>query len=347
MQRKKSMPGLGAAMINSHYDHLGGGIKHPPFLKIPKTVSVIGAPLSWGQPLAGTDHGPQLLRNEGLLTCLTGLEWRVENQGDLQFDIPQETDPSPDPKLIGGNAKNCYCVGKGLGKIYDKVLEAHQNGNFALTLGGDHSVAAGSVAATIEHRPETGIIWVDAHGDLNTPATSPSGNMHGMPLGLLLGLCDTSTLPGFEWLADTPMLRPDQIVFVGLRDLDGPERDVIRTMGIRAYTMQHVDKWGIGKVMDMAINHFRGSDGSLPPLHLSYDIDAVDPEQAPATGTVVRGGFNFREAHYIAEAVSETGMLGSMDLVEVNPMLTAGKEAELTCQLGMALIASAMGSRIL
>lgn len=168
-----------------------------------------------------------------------------------------------------------------------------------------------------------------------------------MPLALLLGLCDTNRLPGFKWMEEVPLLRPEQLVFVGLRDLDPAERDVIHTLGIRAFTMQHVDRFGIGKTMELAIDHLRFSDGRLRPIHMSYDIDAVDPEEAPSTGTVVRGGFNFREAHYIAEAVSETGMLGSMDLVEVNPMLCPGKEAEMTTNLGLALIASSMGSRIL
>jgi len=277
LKRMKSLQGLGAALINPHYDTLGAGITKPNFLSTPKTVSVIGAPLSWGQPLAGTDHGPELLRKEGLLNCLTGLEWRVENEGDVEVQPPNPSDPVPDEGLIGGKAKNCYCVGKGLNKIFDKVTQAHKKSNFVLTLGGDHSISTASVAATIAHRPETGIIWVDAHGDLNTPASSPSGNMHGMPLGLLMGLCDTSLLPGFEWLKNAPVLRPEQIVFVGLRDLDAGERDIIRSSGIRAYTMQHVDRWGIGKVMDMALDHLRNADGSLPPLHLSYDIDAVDP----------------------------------------------------------------------
>jgi arginase len=171
--------------------------------------------------------------------------------------------------------------------------------------------------------------------------------MHGMPVGLMMALIDSKTIPGFEWLADCPPLKPEQIVFVGLRDLDPFERTLIREKNIKAFSMQHVDKYGIGGVMDQAVDYLRMDDGTPRPLHLSYDIDAVDPEHAPSTGTMVRGGFNYREALYIAEAVCETGNLGSMDLVEVNPLLKPGAEAEVTASLGMAIIASAMGSRIL
>ena len=279
--------------------------------------------------------------------CLASLEWTVVEKGDIQFDEPKLSDPQPDERVIGGRAKNCYSLGKALEKVYRSVKESLEKGEFALTLGGDYSIGLATVAAVISVRPQSGIIWADAHADLNIPATSPSGNMHGMPLGLLMGLMDTSLLPGFEWLNEVPLLKPEQIVFVGLRDLDKAERSVITELGIKAYTMHHIDHYGIGKVMDYAVEHLTLSDGTIRPIHLSYDIDAVDPAEAPSTGTVVRGGFNFREAHYVAEAASSTGRLGSMDLVEVNPTLAPGVEAELTCSLGMALIASAMGSRIL
>lgn len=310
-------------------------------------MSVVGAPISWGQPHAGTDLGPTLMRKSGLLTCLEALEWTVDEKGDIQFDEPTSADPKPDEALIGGKAKNCFCLGKALEKVYRVTRKSLEEGHFALTLGGDHSIGLATVAAVLKVRPESGILWVDAHGDLNIPSTSPSGNMHGMPLGILMKLIDNKLLPGFEWLDEVPILKPEHLVFIGLRDLDKGERVLIREKGIKAYTMHHVDHFGIGKVMDLAVEHFTLSDGSMRPLHLSYDIDAVDPAEAPATGTVVRGGFNFREAHYIAEAASSTKALQSMDLVEVNPTLMPGKEAELTSHLGMALIASAMGSRIL
>mmetsp|Transcript_16975 Transcript_16975/g.33138 ORF Transcript_16975/g.33138 Transcript_16975/m.33138 type:complete len:421 (+) Transcript_16975:270-1532(+) len=339
--------GLGGAVVHGSYDHLGDEVEIPSFLRVPKTASIIGAPMSWGQPRAGTDQGSQILRSCGLEDNLLSLEWRIDDKGDLEFDEPSRNDPAVDPKKVKGLAKNCYTVGKGLKKIHDKVFEAASQKEFALILGGDHSISAGSVSAILRARPDTGIIWVDAHGDLNTPESSPSGNMHGMPLGLLLGLMDPTLLPGFEWFKDVPKLSPEQIVFVGLRDLDSEERKVIREKNITAFSMHHVDRYGIGHVMEMAIDSLRKPNGELRPLHLSYDIDAVDPEIAPSTGTLVRGGLNFREAHYVAEAVSNTGMLGSMDLVEVNPKLAPGPESEMTAALGMALISSAMGSRII
>jgi arginase len=288
-----------------------------------------------------------MLRDAGLHKTLAALEWRVNERGDLRFDAPKPDDPNIDEEHFGGMAKNCFAVGKALGKIHDAVYSAAMDDEFTLILGGDHSLSAGSVSAILKARPDTGIIWVDAHGDLNVPGTSPSGNMHGMPLGLMMAFIDNKKLPGFEWLADLPPLKPEQVVFVGLRDLDPFERTVIKEKGIKAFSMQHVDKYGIGGVMDQAVDYLRKPDGTPRPLHLSYDIDAVDPEHAPSTGTMVRGGFNYREALYIAEAVCETGQLGSMDLVEVNPLLKPGAEAEVTASLGMAIIASAMGSRIL
>ena len=338
----QELQGLGSAAIVSHYERPGIDVGYPAYLCTPKTVSVLGAPMSWGQPRAGTDMGSKILRDSGLEKTLLGLGWRVDDQGDLKFDAPKREDPTLDRKKLRGNAKNAFCVGQGNKKISDAVYRAAMAGEFALTLGGDHSIAAGTVAGVLRARADTGIIWVDAHGDLNTPETSPSGNMHGMPLGMLMGLVDPKLVPGWEWLADVPKLRPEQLVYVGLRDLDDGERQAIRALHIKAFTMFEVDRWGIGRVMEMVLQHVEGR-----PLHLSYDIDAVDPEYAPSTGTVVRGGLNYREAHYVAESVSYTNMLGSMDIVEVNPKLTAGPESEATANLAMALVASAMGSRIL
>jgi len=281
LERKTSFPeveGIGSAIIHSHYDYLSDGFITPPFLKEPRTVGVVGAPMSWGQPRAGTDQGAKMIRDYGLEDAVLGLEWRLDDHGDLTFDEPASNDPRPDKKVLNGRAKNSYCVGKGLKKIHDAVFEIAEKKQFALIVGGDHSISAGSVAAILKARPNTGILWIDAHGDINTPLTSPSGNMHGMPIGLLMKLVDPTLIPGFEWMKDTPKLDPQQIVYVGLRDLDTEERKVIKELNIKAYTMQHVDRYGIGGVMKRALDHLRLPDGSLRPLHLSYDIDAVDPE---------------------------------------------------------------------
>jgi len=216
-------------------------------------------------------------------------------------------------------------------------------------------VGTGTVAGMLAARPDTGVVWVDAHSDINTPLTSQSGNMHGMPIALLMKLQGTQGLPGFDWLDDVPPLRPEQVAYVGLRDLDEGERVALRELrseGMFVSTMQDVDAVGVGKVMERALV----SLGEHRPLHLSYDIDALDPAVAPATGTVVRGGLSFREGNYIAEALAETGRLASMDMVEVNHALgerskaagsAVSREGEMTTEMALVLIASALGSRIL
>ncbi|KAF0764279.1 hypothetical protein AaE_003085, partial [Aphanomyces astaci] len=228
--------------------------------------------------------------------------------------------------------------------------------------------------------PDAGIIWVDAHADINTPQTTESGNMHGMPISFLMqGLADPARVPGFEWLVDGPILKPEQLVYIGLRDVDSGERRIIKELGIKAFSMQSVDKYGIGKTMEMALDHLCGKQAR--PLHMSYDIDAVDPVDAPSTGTrgtrralrflldvtllfccnmaismndvtcvcgvVVRGGLTWREANYVAEAVAESNMLVGLDMVEVNPSLAPGKGAAITVDMALLLIGSALGNRIL
>lgn len=179
--------------------------------------------------------------------------------------------------------------------------------------------------------------------DINTPQVSESGNIHGMPVAFLMRLIDPLKYPGWEWLAKVPPLRPQQIVYIGLRDVDAAERIILKDLGITCFSMQHVDKYGIGRVMEMTMDHLHGR-----PIHCSYDIDGVDPAIAPSTGTAVRGGLTFREAHYLVEAISESGNLGSLDMVEVNPELGSSPEdARHTVDMGLALISSALGSRIL
>lgn len=208
----------------------------------------------------------------------------------------------------------------------------------------------GSLTGILRARPNTGIIWVDAHADLNTPDTSGSGNMHGMPIGLLLdhpkGSYDHSKLPGFEFLIDGPRISPDQIVYVGLRDVDPAERLWIRELGIKAFSMFDIDHYGIGGVMDRALEHLLKDDPDRP-LHLSYDIDAVDPVLAPATGTTVRGGLSFREAHFVAEFVAQSGNLASAEIVEFNPNLSDDDGADDTIELGVQIVTSIMGKSII
>lgn len=249
------------------------------------------------------------------------------------------------------NAKNSLIVGRGCQMIANAVSDTLSRGQFPLILGGDHSIGAGSLAGILKVRPNTGVIWVDAHADINTPMTSGSGNMHGMPISFLIegmvgkgsgsgeGSSDVHVPAGFEWLfsplssssssslspSSSPpsssdyanvWLNPDSIVYVGLRDVDTMERQFIREKKIKAFTMYDIDKYGIGTVMDQAIQHLLEKDPNRP-IHLSYDIDAVDPVHAPATGTAVRGGLTYREAHFVGEAVAMSGALASVEMVRI------------------------------
>lgn len=314
--------------------------------------------MTYGQPFVGTDTGPQLLREKGLRKMMTQLGWRVEDMPDLNFDAESllrniTNDKTASSTVITDppNAKNCALVGRGCSILADVVEKKLQEGRFPLILGGDHSIGIGSLTGILRTRPDTGIIWVDAHADLNTPHTSGSGNFHGMPLGLLMDHplkspaqnFDFSTLPGFEFLDNQgPRIVPEQLVYVGLRDVDPTERVWIQQLGIKAFTMSDIDHLGIGTVMNNVLEHLKDR-----PLHLSYDIDSVDPLLAPATGTTVRGGLTYREAHFVAEFVAQSGDLASAEIVEVNPSLSNDDGANETVELGLQLITSLMGKSII
>jgi arginase len=322
--------------------------------------------MTFGQPYTGTDDTPSLLRKAGLRSMLTRLGWRVKDNPDLDHSYenlssvhtnnatnvrinPQEHHQQQQQQ----NAKNSILVGAGAHLICEAVKEACQQGQFPLILGGDHSISLGSLSGILQMRPNTGILWIDAHADLHTPATSETGNMHGMPLGMLMdGISyDPSTLPGFEWWwEDDPqnkkrLLHPKDLVYVGLRDVDAAERKAIKQLGIKAFTMYDIDHYGIGRVMDMALDHLLSSGPR--PIHLSWDIDSVDPLHAPATGTAVRGGLTYREAHYVCESVAASGALASADIVELNPTLSDEHGGDLTVDLGIQLITSLMGKSII
>lgn len=248
------------------------------------------------------------------------------------------------------NAKHSIEVGAGTEVLANLVESKLTLGTFPLILGGDHSIGIGSLAGILRARPETGVIWVDAHADLNIPSVSSSGNMHGMPLGLMTKelMPDRSVVPGLEWMEEgiSPFLAPDSLVYVGLRDIDKPERHFIRQLGIKTFTMYDIDHFGIGRVMDLALEHLL-KDNPDRPLHLSYDIDVVDPLHAPATGTTVRGGLTWREAHFVAEYVVKSGALASAEIVEVNASLADGKGASETVELSHQLLNAMLGEVIL
>jgi len=296
-------------------------------LLAPYELALVGAPVSYGQPLAGTELAPAALRAAGLAPLVTSLGWRMRDTGDVPVPAPAAAAAAAAAgwRHAAGAVRNAAAVGAANERICAAACDAAEAGRFVLTVGGDHSVAMGSVAGVLTARPALGVVWVDAHADINAPETSPSGNIHGMPLAFLMRhFVDPAQVEGFGWLQRTPVLSASSLVYVGLRDLDAGEKRAIRALGIRAFTMRDVDRFGIGRVMDMALEHLLEGFPHGRPLHLSYDIDAVDPELAPATGTRVPGGLTLREAHYVAESLAESGLLGSLDMVEVNPALSRG-----------------------
>jgi len=307
-----------------------GSVVAPWFVASPASIAMVGAPQQFGQPLAGTHRGPELLRRAGVREMLGSLGWRVIDAGDVDMSL--------------GSSRSGVIAGSR--NLFERARAFHEEGRLVLSVGGDHSIALGSVGAALAARPETRVLWVDAHADVNTPETSPTGNMHGMPLAYLLGLAADERL---DWISD--LLAPDRLAYVALRDVDAAERPVLRALrdrGAFVSTMHEVDQWGIGAVMDRALRALGYADDDRPPpLHLSYDIDAIDPQFASATGTVVRGGLTFREAHYVCEAVWATRALGSMDIVEVNDTLTDPARAQETVDLAASLVASACGDVIL
>ena len=270
----------------------------------------------------------------------------MEDHPDLDFETICSR---ADAEMAAGdsNAKRSQLVGAGTKVLADLVEEKLSTGRFPLILGGDHSIGIGSLSGILRARPETGVIWVDAHADLNTPYSSESGNMHGMPLAFMMKelVPDRRAIPGFEWMDEgiKPFLSPNSLVYVGLRDIDKMERQYIKELGIKAFTMYDIDRFGIGRVMEMALSHLLDRNPSRP-LHISYDIDAVDPMYAPATGTAVRGGLTWREAHFVAEHVVRSGNLASAEIVEVNESLSPGSD---TVELGRQLVTAMLGEAIL
>lgn len=308
-----------------------------------RKLQVISAPFSGGQPKGGVDDGPQHLLDAGLLDTLKTLGWNPEFEGHLNFPRP-----ASDPPI--GVVKNARYVSATTKIVYEKVAEACQQGKFPLTIGGDHSIAIGTVAGVQQKYPDACVIWIDAHADINTPQDSESGNLHGCPLSFVLGLAEPLKSDNkdeadlFGWVPHC--LDTSRLAYIALRDLDAYEKKLLKDKHIAAYTMRHVDQYGIGKVVDMAIRAV--NPHNKRPIHLSFDIDALDPFFAPATGTAVRGGLTWREGCYICEAVAETGNLVAMDLVEVNPHLGEKEEASaLTTSTGISLVKSALGDVLL
>ena len=280
--------------------------------------------------------GPSAFRIAGLAERLTALGMTVVDEGDLVAPIPEiKAAGDPQKKYIRDIARVCE-------KLYKTSLAVLEKDAFPLVLGGDHSLAAGSVAATADYvrRSEgrIGVIWVDAHGDMNTPATSGSGNVHGMPLASLLGPepAELSRIGGFS-----PKVLPQNTVLIGIRNLDEREKEIVRSAGVRVFTMKDIDRAGIASVTEQALGY---ASENTSGVHVSFDMDVCDPSIAPGVGTPVKGGLDYREAHMLMEIVADSGLMRALDLVEVNPILD---DRNATAILGVELAASALGQKIL
>ena len=312
-----------------------------------RKVNVVSAPFSGGQKKPGVDAGPKMLLSHGLEEQIRQGGWDV-SIGDA-VDV-ESLRPAQGQDDTFGKMRNAKFVGDVARATRDQCLASAKTGGLTLTLGGDHSLALGTISAALEARPDTCVLWIDAHADLNTPQSTDSGNLHGCPLSFLFGFAgEREDLPeSLRWVE--PLLKSHRLAYIGLRDIDPEERRLIREHGIAAYSMHHIDDAGIGAVVRSALN--RINPDRSRPIHLSYDVDALDPIFVSATGTPVRGGLTFREATFICEAVAETGCLVSMDVVEVNPSLrqdgeTGEQELRKTLDIATSLIRCALGETLL
>jgi arginase len=300
------------------------------------SAHLIGVPLDLGGNRRGVDMGPSAIRISGLAEQLGALGVVVTDKGDIPSPLPEVKGPGdPRKRYIRDITRVCQ-------KLYQTALATLHDGALPIVLGGDHSLGAGSVAATatwLRGRSQPlGLIWVDAHADINSPATSPSGNVHGMPLAALLGgdPLELARIGGPD-----ASVRPEHTVLVGIRNLDDREKEIVRASGVHAFTMKDIDRLGIAGVMDRALAVASAGTGGI---HVSFDLDVCDPAIAPGVGTPVKGGLDYREAHYVMEAVAESGRLVALDLVEVNPALDVRNT---TAELATELATSALGKRIL
>jgi len=303
---------------------------------MPTAVHLIGVSLDLGGNRRGVDMGPSAFRIAGLAERLSGLGLPVVDEGDLVAPIPEiKSLGAPRKKYIREIARLCE-------RLYKTSLGVLEKGGLPLVLGGDHSLAAGSVAATAEFMrrdgKSLGLIWVDAHGDMNTPASSGSGNVHGMPLASLLGPepAELSRIGGFS-----PKVTPDHTVLIGIRNLDDREKELMRESGVHVFTMKDIDRSGIAAVVEQALSL---AGNGTAGIHVSFDLDVCDPTIAPGVGTPVKGGLDYREAHMVMEMVADSGLLRALDLVEVNPILD---DRNTTAQLGAELASSALGQKII
>lgn len=299
-------------------------------------ISIIGFPVDLGAGRRGVDMGPSALRIANLKQRLESLGYTVNDTGDIKIQVAESQ------KIVNPRLKYLTEILKTSKILANKVEHTLENGNFPMCIGGDHSMALGTIAGISsfcrKKKLRLGVIWIDAHADMNTDRTSPSGNIHGMPLAASLGLghSDLVKLYGFS-----PKIEPENCVLIGIRSVDIEERKNIKKLKLPVYTMSDIDKLGIHRIISRVLKQFKER---VDHIHVSFDVDSVDPIVAPGVGTPVPGGLNYREAHSLMEAIAECGCMSSLEVAEVNPILDQfNKSAEFAAEL----VASSMGQRIL
>ncbi|MGA3089097.1 MAG: arginase [Terriglobales bacterium] len=302
----------------------------------PRQIRVIGVPVDLGQSRRGVDMGPSAVRVAGLQARLEAIGHIVEDAGNVAVAIPEQK------KEGAANAKYLKEITATCSKSAELVLKTLEDGKVPLVLGGDHSVAAGTVSGVAKYfrrrSQKIGLIWIDAHTDMNTPETSPSGNVHGMPLAALMGLGPAELGNIYEF---SPKVQPENCVLVGIRDVDSFEKENIRKAGVEVFTMRDIDERGMRNVMEEAL---RMAGHDTAGYHVSLDMDWIDPEDAPGVGTPVWGGATYREGHLAMEIIFDYGRMLSFEIVEVNPVID---ERNQTADLAVELALSAFGKKIL
>ncbi|MFP7359242.1 arginase [Kurthia gibsonii] len=294
-------------------------------------ISMIGVPIDFGQMRRGVDMGPSAIRYAGAVERLEALGHEVVDEGDIY--VPNAAKLEVHPKL-----RNLGAVVEACTKLAEQVATAVEHKKFPLVLGGDHSIAIGTLAGLAQHYKNLGVIWYDAHADMNTAETSPSGNIHGMPLAVAMGL-------GHEKLThiggEQPKIDPKNLVIIGARSVDEGERELIKEKGIKVYSMHEIDRLGMAAVMEDALAYLRSRE--IDGLHLSLDLDGLDPMYTPGVGTPVAGGITYRESHLAMEMLQESNLLTSAEFVEVNPVLDT-KNA--TANVAVGLMGSLLGESL-
>lgn len=299
-----------------------------------KTVEIIGVPATFGQRKLGVNLGPDAIRYAGIVARIEAIGLTVKDSGNI--NVPELNLNKFNSEQQG--LRNLEEIIETSETLSQSVSNSLSNNHFPLILGGDHSIAIGSISGVSKHYENLGVIWYDAHGDLNIPEESPSGNIHGMPLRILAGDGDDKLVNIANY---APKVKPENIVLIGMRDLDVGERQYIKDNNIKTYTMAEVDRYGIKQVIEETIDYLKEkTDG----IHLSLDVDALDPVETPGTGTRVLGGLTYRESHFALELLHNSNLVTSMDLVEVNPLIDHNND---TAEQAVGLVGSFFGETLL